>query len=63
MRAMPRLSESQRQVILLKFIEGFENAEIAAVLDKTEGAIRVLQHRALTALRLALAEEVQHEPA
>jgi RNA polymerase sigma-70 factor (ECF subfamily) len=63
MCAMPHLSESQRQVILLKFIEGFENAEIAAVLNKTEGAIRVLQHRALTALRLAISEEVQHEPA
>ncbi len=61
--AMPRLTESQRQVILLKFIEGFDNAEVAAMLEKTEGAIRVLQHRALAALRRALAEEGQHEPA
>jgi RNA polymerase sigma-70 factor (ECF subfamily) len=61
--AMPRLTESQRQVILLKFIEGFSNAEVAAILEKSEGAIRVLQHRALAALRLALVEEDQHEPA
>ena len=61
--AMPHLTEDQRQVILLKFIEGFDNREVAAVLDKSEGAVRVLQHRALTALRRALAGEVQHEPA
>jgi len=57
MAAMPRLTEGQRQVILLKFIEGFDNTEIAAMLDNTEGAIRVLQHRALLALRRVLAEE------
>ena len=60
---MPQLTEGQRQVILLKFIEGFDNSEIAAMMDKSEGAIRVLQHRALLALRRVLAERVQHEPA
>lgn len=63
MAAMPHLTEGQRQVILLKFIEGFDNTEIAAMMDKTEGAIRILQHRALLALRQVLAEEVQYEPA
>jgi RNA polymerase sigma-70 factor (ECF subfamily) len=63
MAAMPHLTEGQRQVILLKFIEGFDNAEIATLMDKTEGAIRILQHRALLALRQLLIEEVQHEPA
>jgi RNA polymerase sigma-70 factor (ECF subfamily) len=57
MAAMPHLTEGQRQVILLKFIEGFDNSEIAAVMVKSEGAIRVLQHRALLALRRVLAEE------
>jgi RNA polymerase sigma-70 factor (ECF subfamily) len=61
--AMPRLTESQRQVILLKFIEGLSNSEIAAILERTEGAIRILQHRALAALRQALVEEERHEPA
>lgn len=61
--AMPRLTEDQRQVILLKFIEGLNNAEVATILEKSEGAIRVLQHRALVALRRALVEEGQHEPA
>jgi RNA polymerase sigma-70 factor (ECF subfamily) len=61
--AMPRLTEGQRQVILLKFIEGFSNAEAAAILEKSEGAIRVLQHRALAALRQALVDEGQDERA
>lgn len=61
--ALPRLSDGQRQVILLKFIEGFSNSEIAAVMDKSEGAIRVMQHRALAALRQVLVEEVGREPA
>jgi RNA polymerase sigma-70 factor (ECF subfamily) len=63
MAAMPQLTDGQRQVILLKFIEGFDNAEIASMMNKTEGAIRILQHRALLALRQVLGEEVQHEPA
>ena len=53
---LPRLSEAQRQVILLKFIEGFSNREIAQLLGKNEGAIRILQHRAIQALRTLLAE-------
>jgi len=63
MAAMPRLTDNQRQVILLKFIEGLNNSEVAAILERTEGAVRVLQHRALAALRQALVEEEQHEPA
>jgi RNA polymerase sigma-70 factor (ECF subfamily) len=63
MAAMPSLTEGQRQVILLRFIEGMSNAEVASIMEKTEAAIRVLQHRALTALRLVLVEEDQHEPA
>ena len=63
MAAMPHLPEVQRQVILLKFIEGFSNREIAAMLDKKEGNIRILQHRAILALRQLLTEEVQHGPA
>lgn len=52
-----RLPENQRQVILLKFIEGLDNAEIAQVMGKKEGAIRVLQMRALSKLRQELETE------
>lgn len=48
--AMGSLTESQRQVILLKFFEGMDNADIAELLDKTVGAVKALQHRALSSL-------------
>jgi len=52
--ALRHLTEAQRQVILLKFVEGRSNAEVAALLGKREGAIKSLQHRALAALRRTL---------
>ena len=46
-----RLSPEQRQVLTLKFLYGFANAEVAAILEKTEGAVKSLQHRALASLQ------------
>ena len=45
------LPEGQRQVVILKFIEGFSNPEISRILNKSEQAIRILQMRALTKMR------------
>lgn len=53
-KALKRLSEEQRQVVLLKFIERQSNLQIAQALGKTEGAVKSLQHRALDALRRLL---------
>ena len=50
-RALDYLTDDQRSVIELKFFEGFTNLEVAKVLDRTEGAIKSLQYRALGALR------------
>ncbi len=49
--AVERLTELQRQVIALKFAGGLSNAEVAAILGKTEGAVKALQHAALQALQ------------
>jgi RNA polymerase sigma-70 factor (ECF subfamily) len=46
-----RLSAEQRQVLTLKFLFGFANAEVAGILGKTEGAVKSLQHRALASLQ------------
>jgi RNA polymerase sigma-70 factor, ECF subfamily len=46
-----RLSPEQREVLMLKFVFRFSNGEAAAILGKTEGAVKSLQHRALTALQ------------
>jgi RNA polymerase sigma-70 factor (ECF subfamily) len=52
--AMAQLTEPQRQVVWLKFIEGYSNAEAAAVIDRDENAVKSLQHRALAAMRRAI---------
>jgi RNA polymerase sigma-70 factor (ECF subfamily) len=45
------LSPEQQQVLTLKFVFNFPNADVAKILDKTEGAIKSLQHRALASLQ------------
>lgn len=55
--ALSQLTEEQRLVILLKFVEDCSNACTAAVLSKTEGAVKSLQRRALTALGRMLQPE------
>jgi RNA polymerase sigma-70 factor (ECF subfamily) len=45
------LSPDQQQVLTLKFVFGFVNAEVATILGKTEGAVKSLQHRALESLQ------------
>jgi RNA polymerase sigma-70 factor, ECF subfamily len=45
------LSPEQQQVLTLKFVFNFPNAEVATILGKTEGAIKSLQHRALVSLQ------------
>lgn len=52
--ALNRLTAEQRQVVLLRFVEDLDIKEVAAILGKTEGAVKALQHRAITALRRLL---------
>lgn len=56
-KAINRLPENYQQVILLKYINEEENAVIAKVIGKTEGAVRTLQFRALEKLRGLLEEK------
>jgi RNA polymerase sigma-70 factor (ECF subfamily) len=51
------LPRNQKQVIILKFIEGLDNREIGQVIGKNQGAIRILQMRALAKLREKLGSE------
>jgi RNA polymerase sigma-70 factor (ECF subfamily) len=55
-QALSKLTEDQKQVIILKFVDGLSNAEVAKVLGKTEGAVKSLQHRALASLARHLGE-------
>jgi len=53
-QSINKLPGDQQQVILMRFIEDFSYAEIAAVLGKSEGAIRVILHRGLKQLKTIL---------
>jgi RNA polymerase sigma-70 factor (ECF subfamily) len=49
-------------VLTLKFVFNLPNAEVAAILDKSEGAIKSLQHRALVSLQKQIARQEVQEP-
>ena len=55
--AISQLGGDEQQVLILRFIEGFEFAEIASIMKKKEGNVRVIQHRALVKLRDILKNE------
>ena len=52
--AMPLLSEEHRLVLQLRFVEGYDVEQTARILEKSVGATKVLQHRALKQLALRL---------
>jgi len=51
MNAILALKPVERQVILLRFVDGMEYADVAQVLRKSINAVRVIQYRALRSLR------------
>jgi len=62
LKAIRRLPPERQQLLILKFVEGLSNAEIAQIMGRTEGAIKSLYHRTLVALRQHL-ESLQYEEA
>ena len=46
-KAVGRLPDDRRKAIVLRFVDELSTAEIAGVLGRSEGAVRVLIHRAL----------------
>jgi len=53
-KAMLKLKKQYHDIILYKFINDFSNKEIAEILGKSEGSLRILQFRALKALKKEL---------
>ena len=49
-QAISRLPADRRRAVVLRFVEEMSTAEIAGVLGRSEGAVRVLIHRALRSL-------------
>lgn len=56
LKLIKELSSEQQIVIKLKFLENLENDEIAEIIQKSEGAIRVIQHRAIAKLQELIKE-------
>jgi RNA polymerase sigma-70 factor (ECF subfamily) len=61
-RALDSLGPDRRQVLVLRFVDGLTAREIGAVVGRSEGAVRVLQHRALRELASKL-DEGEFRPA
>lgn len=53
------LTEDQRHVIILRFLEGFSLQETAAIIGKDVNNVKVIQNRAVAALRKALEHKVE----
>jgi RNA polymerase sigma-70 factor, ECF subfamily len=51
-----RLPSERQELLILKFVDGLPNAEIGAIMGRSEGAIKSLYHRALLSLRDELQE-------
>jgi RNA polymerase sigma-70 factor (ECF subfamily) len=56
-RAIVKLEPDHQHVLVLRFIEGLKPGEVADILNQSEGAVRVVQHRALKALAGLMAIE------
>jgi len=52
--AMQQLTDDQAQVVALRFLEGLSIAEVASAMNRSEGAVKALQYRAVLALRRLL---------
>ena len=59
--AIGKLPEAQREVILLRDVEGWTPMEVADALEITDGNERVLLHRARSKVRAALEEYLDPE--
>lgn len=57
--AIQNLHPDQQDVILMRFMEDMPYETIASTMDKSEGAVRLIQHRALKSLREILKTKKQ----
>lgn len=53
-QAMQALTDDQRQVIALRFMSALSTEDTGIVLNKSTGAVKAIQHRALRTMRRAL---------
>lgn len=56
-QSIKKLKKDQQAVVVMRYIDGLEYGEIAKALNKSEGAVRVILHRSLLALRGIMGKE------
>ncbi len=54
--AVQTLEQEEQDVLILRFVEGLSHRDVAKAIGKSEGASRVIQHRALSKLQQILAD-------
>ncbi|HEX5404082.1 MAG TPA: sigma-70 family RNA polymerase sigma factor [Pseudonocardiaceae bacterium] len=57
LRCVAQLGNDQRECIVLRFLQGLSVAETAVIMERNEGAIKALQHRAVRRLAQLLPAE------
>lgn len=57
--ALLKLKPDEQSVLIMKFVDDLSNKEIAKALGKSDGAVRVMQHRALKQLKQYLSNDIQ----
>jgi RNA polymerase sigma-70 factor (ECF subfamily) len=60
-RAIKELKPDYQDVIILRFIEDLPLKEVAAIVKKSEGAVKLAQHRAIKELKKKLGDDSQEE--
>ncbi len=55
-KSLSSLKEDYKDVIILRYLDGFSTEEVAEVMGKSRGAVRVMLHRALKSLRKQIEE-------
>jgi len=59
LECVSQLGDDQRECIVLRFLQGLSVAETAAVMERNEGAVKALQHRAVRRLAQLLPPELR----
>jgi RNA polymerase sigma-70 factor (ECF subfamily) len=60
-KAIAALKPDYQDVVIMRFVEDISLKETAAILKKSEGAIKLIQHRAVKELKKALGDETTNE--
>lgn len=59
--AIAKLKPEYQDIVILRFIEDLPLKEVAEAIDKTEGAVKLAQHRAIKELRKLLGGKLSQE--